>query len=68
MINDESVIYSIALLYVKKIYSRSLLLYHIPSLTTIHFPVFCLFQEIKHVKQMRGNEAGAAEIKTQGEC
>lgn len=26
-----------------------------------------LFQEVNHFKQMRGNEAGAAEIKTQGE-
>lgn len=29
---------------------------------------FSLSQEIKHFKQMRGDEAGAAEIKTEGEC
>lgn len=29
---------------------------------------FSLSQEIKHFKQMCGDEAGAAEIKTEGEC
>lgn len=46
----------------------TIILHDTASLTTIHFPLFFLFQEIKHFKQMRGNEAGAAEIKTQGEC
>lgn len=35
--------------------------------SNLHILLVVLFQEIKHFKQMCGNEAGATEIKAQGE-